>query len=59
MRKILSLCILMAILVLLPFMCFGTESTSTSIYGYDLAKGYVIYAKSFTTSASAEVVGMR
>lgn len=33
-----------------------TLSTSTNIYGYNIAKGYVVYAKSFTTSASAEVV---
>jgi len=35
----------------------GTVETQTSIYGYDISKGYTIYAKSFTTSASEEVVG--
>lgn len=35
----------------------ATIDTTTSIYGYSISKGYTIYAKSFTTSASAEVVG--
>lgn len=56
MRKILSLCVVIAMLAM-PFICSGTEETTTSIYGYNISKGYVIYAKSFTTSASAEVVG--
>ena len=55
MRKLLWLVILLG--VLLPFLCSATESTYTAVYGYNLSKGYVVYAKSFTTSASAEVVG--
>jgi len=34
----------------------GTVTTSTSIYPSVPAKGYVIYATSFTTAASAEIV---
>ena len=35
----------------------GTVDTSTQIWGQTPSKGYTIYAKSFTTAASAEVVG--
>jgi len=34
----------------------GTVTTSTSIYPTTPSKGYVVYATSFTTSASCEVV---
>ncbi|OPY06100.1 MAG: hypothetical protein A4E61_00083 [Syntrophorhabdus sp. PtaB.Bin184] len=44
--------------VLLVAMCAwsGTVTTSTNIYPFVPAKGYVIYATSFTTAASAEIV---
>ena len=44
--------------VLLVAMCAwsGTVTTSTSIYPSVPAKGYVVYATSFTTAASAEIV---
>lgn len=55
MRKLLWLAVLLAALI--PFICTATESTYTTVYGQSLSKGYTVYAKSFTTSASAEVVG--
>lgn len=55
MRKLLWLAIFLT--ALFPVICSATEDTYTNVYGYSLTKGYVIYAKSFTTSASAEVVG--
>lgn len=56
MRKLLWLAILLATLI--PFVCVATEDTYTTVYGHALTKGYVVYAKTFSTSASGEVVGV-
>lgn len=45
------------VLMIAVGMARADVSTTSSIYGYVPSKGYVIYAKSFTTSASGEIVG--
>ena len=58
MKRHASLALWIGLFVLLVAMCAwsGTVTTSTSIYPSVPAKGYVIYATSFTTAASAEIV---
>ena len=50
------------VLVLFGAVCYawgGTVTTSTSIKGYDIAKGYTIYATTISpTTASGEVIGV-
>jgi hypothetical protein len=44
-------------LILMAAISFaGTVDTTTGVYGYQIAKGYTIYAKTLTGSASAEFV---
>lgn len=58
MKRHASLALWIGLFLLLIAMCAwsGTVSTSTSIYPTVPSKGYVIYATSFTTAVSAEIV---
>lgn len=58
MKRHANLALWIGLFLLLIAMCAwsGTVNTSTSIYPTVPSKGYVIYARSFTTAASAEIV---
>ncbi|MDD3984163.1 MAG: hypothetical protein PHU54_09560 [Candidatus Omnitrophica bacterium] len=58
MKRHAKLALWTGLVILLIAVCAwsGTVSTSTSIYPTVPSKGYVIYATSFTTAASAEIV---